>query len=403
MHVFFDSETHCFRPGLMAPPIVCVQFCVDGGAAHLMTKRGEVVDEAGNFSSTPWGVRSFSELLAHWITQGATLVGHNVCYDLGCFAAWDQALVPLIFRAYKESRVSDTMLRQQLVDIGRGKYRGFQAGGGWVQLNYNLGDVGGRHGFRVNKDDPFRMHYDLLDDVPLAQWPDFYARVPDVRKGAQPGAEVLLCGQDAIKYGLGDVHATRAAYCGQSSRYSPDLLVDEYAQARRFWALHLSSVWGLRTSLRGVLSLEKGARERYDHLGAILLEAGLVRRKSKRDATLVRDTKAAKERIEKAYAEIGMPVRKTKGSDKNPPQICLDSEACASSGDPLLESYSEFSSMSKVLSNDVEMLRTGTVTPIHTRWGMAETGRTTSSKPNCQNPRRLPGVREAFVPRGFIG
>jgi hypothetical protein len=380
----------------MAPPIVCVQFAVDDGAAHLMTKRGEFAHESGTLS--PPTANTFSSLLASWINGGATLVGHNVAYDLACFVAQDQALAPLVFRAYRESRITDTMWRQRLSDLGRGKYRGFFRGPVWVPLQYDLGSVARRHDFLVDKEEPWRMHYALLDEIPLKGWPDFFARVSDVRKGAKPGAEVSLCGQDAIRYALGDPLATRAAFVGQAREYSADLLVDEFCQARRFWALHLSSVWGIRTSLRGVLSLEKGARERYDHLGAILLDAGLVRHKSKRDATLVRDTKAAKERIERAYAEIGLPVRRTAKDG-----TCLDSDSCLSSGDPLLESYSEFSSMAKVISNDVEMLRRGTVSPISTSWGLAETGRTTSSSPNIQNPRRLPGVREAFVPMGFVG
>ena len=36
---------------------------------------------------------------------------------------------------------------------------------------------------------------------------------------------------------------------------------------------------------------------------------------------------------------------------------------------------------------------------MHTNFGMAASGRSTSSKPNVQNPRRLPGIRECFTPR----
>lgn len=397
MHVFFDTETHRFRPGVMAPPIVCVQFCVDEGRVRLMTKRGEFADGAGNVSGPT--ENTFSSLLAHWITQGATLVGHHTAYDLACFCAGDPSLVPLVFRHYRESKVTDTMLRQKLADIGRGKHRGFQAGCGWVPLNYDLGSVGGRHGYRVDKHDPWRMYYALLDDVPLADWAAFSADVADLRRGAPTGAMVEIYGPDAIRYALGDAHATRAAYCGQA-RYGAEYFVDEYQQARKFWALNLASIWGLRTSLRGVMSLEKGAREHRDSLAALLLAATpepLLRPKTKRPgAPLTRDTKAAMRRIERAYAELGLPARRTAKDG-----ICLDSDACKSSGDPMLEAYADYSSMAKVLSNDVEMLSKGVVTPIHTRFDLADTGRVTSSKPNVMNPRRLPGVRECYVPRGY--
>jgi DNA polymerase-1 len=382
---------------MMAPPIVCVQFCVGDGPALLMTKRGEFTD-GRQFWRTEYTPAS---LFAEWLNQGATIAGHNIAYDIACFCAAEPELMPLVFRAYRENRITDTMWRQKLADVGRGKYRGFFHGPAFIPLQYDLGAVGGRHGFKVNKDDLWRMYYELLDEVLLADWPTFTATVPVLKKDKPTGETATLVGADAITYALGDPLATRAAYVGQAERYSPDLLCDEYAQARRFWALHLAAVWGLRTSLRGVLSLEKGARERYDHLGAILLDAGLVRPKSRRDPTLVRDTKAAKERMRRAAAATdgtGFTLRVTKTGE-----VCLDSDACNSSGDPLLEAYTEFSSMSKVLSNDVEMLRKGIVHPVHTHFDMAETGRTTSSKPNVQNPRRLPGVRECYVPRGYVG
>ncbi len=67
--------------------------------------------------------------------------------------------------------------------------------------------------------------------------------------------------------------------------------------------------------------------------------------------------------------------------------------------DPVIRAYAKASEYKKVLANDVEALAKGVLYPVHTRYGIAETGRTTSSKPPIQNLRRLPGVREAFIPR----
>lgn len=414
MYVFADLEGYRFRPARMAPPIVCVQFCLDDGPAHLMTKRGECIREDGYV--VPVTGKTFASLAADWLDGGATIVGHNIAYDMACLCAWDSALTPLVYRAYRENRITDTMFRQKLADIGRGRHRGFQAGDGWVQLNYDLGSVGGRHGFRVNKDDPWRMYYELLDEIPLEHWPAFTAWVPILKKDVvqlNPDGTpqmVQLFGGDAITYALGDPVATRAAYCGQSARYDPALLVDEYQQARKFWALHLAAVWGLRTSLRGVLSLEKGAREHRDDLAELLLDATakdtwgrtvsapLIRPKTQKPgAPLSRDTAVAKARMVLACYESGLPLRRTKKDG-----ICLDSDACQSSGDPLLEAYADYSSMVKVLTNDVEMLRKGVVVPIHTHFDLVDTGRVSSAKPNVMNPRRLTGVRECYVPRGYL-
>ncbi len=373
MIVAFDTETELFRPGFMAPPIVCVQWCVDGGQAHLMTAWGEMTN--GNALGRTDEPNPLSSLLSYWLNDpGTLLVGHNVAYDLACFAAHDPGLLAPIFLAYRQNRITDTMLRQKLADIGRGRYRGFFNGPVWIPCQYNLGDVGGRHGFRVDKEDPWRLRYAELRDVSLAEWPE-----------------------GAIKYALDDPRATWAAYAGQANRYPAELLVDEFNQARKFWGLHLAEVWGLRTSLRGVMSLEKGAREELAELEGLLKAPGngaapLV----KPDG--VRDTKAAKQRMREACAEMGIEPRLTKSGD-----VCLDSDACNSVSDPLLEAYAKLSSFKKVLANDVEALKLGVVHPIHTHFDIAETGRTTSSKPNVQNPRRLAGVRECYVPRGYKG
>jgi hypothetical protein len=420
VHVFPDCETVRFRAGLMAPPIVCVQWVVDDGPAHLMTARGEFAHQSGSLSGPT--SNTFGSLLAYWLNQGATLVGHNIAYDLACFCALPEAsdgsLIQLVFRAMRENRITDTMWRQKLADIGRGKYRGFQAKGGWVQLNYDLGDVARRHGFKVDKNDPWRLHYDLLADVPLADWPSFSAVVPKTKTGTgddepeigKDGQPILvqLLGPDAIKYALGDPIATRAAFVGQAQRYDPALLCDEFNQARKFWGLHLAEVWGLRTSLRGVMSLERGARERVAELGKMLQETREAGPMGEPGTPLVRedgskDTKTAKNRMRAVCAEAGLTLRMTKGGKKGIPDVCLDSDASNSSGDPLLEAYSEYASMGKVLSNDVAALRRGMVVPIHTHFNVAETGRTTSAGPNVQNPRRLAGVRECFVPRGYVG
>jgi hypothetical protein len=426
--IYFDTETIPFRPGLMAPPIVCVQWCVDDGEPFMMVRDGVMCrprpSNGWEFSAPGSPVEGMSPLTewARWaLESGALLVGHNVAYDLACFAAHDPELVPLIFRAYRENRVTDTMWRQKLSDIGRGRYRGFFNGPVWIPTQYNLGDVGGRHGFKVDKSDPWRRRYALLADVPLADWPTFSATVPADEAeckamGVAPdsGATVTAHGADAIRYALGDPLATRAAYVGQAERYAPELLVDEFFQARKFWALHLASVWGLRTSLRGVMSLEKGALENLERLQDLLSNpnsdplfghaqncaccAAKIQPLVRKDGT--RDTKAAKARMRAVCAEAGIEPRMTKGG-KGSPDICLDKDACESSGDPLLEAYAEFSGYKKVLSNDVEALKLGVHMPISTHFDLCDTGRVSSAKPNVLNPRRLAGVRECYVPRGY--
>jgi hypothetical protein len=121
-----------------------------------------------------------------------------------------------------------------------------------------------------------------------------------------------------------------------------------------------------------------------------------------------RDTKAASARCVAAYAAQGKVAPRTDSYDPATHGeldcISLDADACAGSEDPILVLYSEYQSLAKTLSNDIPMLRAGATMPVHSRFEeLKETGRTGSSKPNVQNVRRLPGIRECFMPRpGYV-
>lgn len=450
MIVYFDTETEPFAPGNMAPRLVTLQFCVDGAAPKLLTRHGEERDATRLIGkSTDPGT-----LFALWLATGETLVGHNVAFDMAVMAANYPDLLPAIFRAYRENRVTDTMLRAKLADIARGRYRTRQ---------YDLGSTAGRYGFPVNKADPWRRRYRLLADVPLAEWVDWEgvdaADEKDVELGiaAAVGDPIALRGADAIRYALDDAAATRAAYEGQAEKYGPELLVNEFEQARKFFGLRLAECWGIRTSTRGVDDLERGARERRDDLLTLLQEpwtdsAGAEHPPLVRPATLPcaptlksgapckkcggtgirpnpkagsRDTASAALRLLDTVGDGTVRLTKTGvklaseaagpgqtlrelpashpafGTEEGRKLISLDSDACQDSGDPLLEAYAEASSLGKVLTNDVPALRKGTTEPIHTHFDLVETGRTSSAGPNIQNPRRIYGVRECFVPRGW--
>jgi hypothetical protein len=131
-----------------------------------------------------------------------------------------------------------------------------------------------------------------------------------------------------------------------------------------------------------------------------LIERGII------EESFTRDTKAAALLMFRVCREQGRPVPRTDSysPETHGPEslqcVALDSDACTITGDPLLIAYAELTSLSKTLSNDIPALRSGAVYPIHTRFEtILETGRTSSSKPNVQNVRRLPGIRECFRPR----
>ena len=389
----FDTETTRFRPGLMAPPLVCVTWASPGKSAGIL------------HANDP---RTLS-LVTSWLTGHDTLAGHHVPYDLAVLCAkWPQ-LTSLVFAKLDRDEITDTKLRQQLLDIAAGQFRGYERkfekeiieektvcnvhqdcvenpaigivcaattglgvrkeikrvvrGARWVSHSYDLDALIYRAAGRRLDKDTWRLRYGEFLDVPLEQWPE-----------------------GARTYPLEDAKATLEVFLKQEehARYIPD----QFRQARAAWALHLTSVWGLRTHAPGVDALE---RETINSLKAIegeLRSHGLVREDGSRNI------KAARKLMVDVCEKLKKPVRLT---DKG--QVSLDADACEATEYDIFESYAELTSLKSVLNKDIPMLRAGTFLPVHTSFGLAGSGRVTSSKPNVQNPRRLPGIREAFIPR----
>lgn len=342
----WDTETALFRPGVMAPELACVTW------AHQRYS----------------GLRHWTdseELVRAWLEDPRLLlVGFNVAYDCGVICAQFPHLIPAVFEAYETDRITDVMLRQKLLDIAAGCYRGkLGAEGQWIKINYSLFDVARRLLGRTLDKDEWRLKYGELRELPLADWPD-----------------------GARKYATDD--AVTTLECFERQEPHAEFLKDQFRQARAAWWLHLTSLWGLRTSPEGVEQLQRETISSLDEVKASLVQAGLVRPDGSRD------TKAAAEWMERACAESKQPIRRTPTGG-----ICLDADACKASDDETLEEYATFTELGAVLNKDLPALAAASIFPVHTHYDLAETGRTTSSKPNVQNWRRRVGIRECFVPR----
>ena len=396
--VAFDTETSLIRPGLCAPPISCLSYVEHDGVQQ----------------------------------TGEGLVGHNLAYDMGVICAEWPELTPLVFEAYEANRCTDTMLRGKLFDIARGCYRGYLGEDNkWFKHGYSLLELAKRWAGVPMKKEGFRLFYGPLRDVPLERWvdaarelqergrrylegasdaqlADLEAAMGDAKKFR--GSEGLL-GMiaadpfEVITYPLDDARSTMAVYLAQET--AGELLVDQFRQARAAWWLHLASAWGLRTNAAGVAALQLQTEKTRDAIEAALVAEGLVRKDGSRD------TKKAKERMlavcgwrwdeglgrferdaEREAAGTCLALRLTPANEPS-----LDADACKASGDEVLKAYAELTSMAAVLNKDVPALARAVVWPVHTHFDLAETGRRTSANPNVQNWRRLPGIRECFVPR----
>jgi len=410
--IAWDTETELIRPGLLAPPLVCVTWQSPGHEAAIVH----------HADAEP--------ILRGWLESGARLVGHNVAYDLAVVCERFPALRKLVFKAYRENRVTDTQIRQWLLDNAAGMFRGrIGSGGKWITHEYTLEALAKRAaGMRLQKDG-WRLSYGKFKDVPLKDWSTHARNVQAEARITLAEREAVLATHLAIpkskrddaavkalekeleglremiasepeqclKYPLDDARATLAVYLAQEKH--AHYLADQFRQSRAYFALHLESAWGLRTDAHGVEVLRREIQSELDEIEDDLKAIGLVR------ADGSRDTKAAKARMIEACERGHMPIIRTAAhencadGDACKEHICLDADACEASEDDVLIDYSKLTTLKKVLSNDLVALAGGILYPVHTRYGFAATGRSTSSKPNIQNQSNREGIREAFIPR----
>lgn len=279
------------------------------------------------------------------MADGHTIVGHNVAFDLGCIAhTWPWMFAP-IFSAYDHDRVRCTMLWAKLADIAVGL----------DAKRYDLGSVCGRKGIPcADKESPWRTRFGELEPLATSDWPE-----------------------EAIRYSLLDAQSTLAL-----AERLPAHLPDVTAQARWHYWLTLSSALGLETDPEAVAQWEASKRE---------LEAGLmVKCAGFFDAGKAKQA-AIRAQVEKAYAAEGKPVPLTpKG------RTSIASSTLRDTADPLLLAWATLAETRAALQRELPILREPVV---HTRYGLAATGRSISEKPNLQNLNRTSGSRSCFRPR----
>jgi hypothetical protein len=379
--VAIDLETHLFGAGNLAPlPIVM-----------------SISDESGSRLTKDWR----GEALRLLSNPDVLIIGHNIAYDLGCIYEHAPETRGLIWEAYDNGRVSDTGIRDRILLLSLGR-RSFDSVAGRTPffsladaVKRNLPDAAQYAWWMDDKksEDSYRTRYSELEKVDLASWPEA-----------------------ATKYALTDALLTFRVWKEQLTqagayRSTPYLVRNEDDQVRAAWALHLISAWGLRTDAERTEEFAELWQGLSDGLETTLVEGGLIKQtvSSKGAIKRTKDTAVIKARVAKSYAAKGEPAPLTpKG------EVSIEREVLEDTGDPLLLLLAEKTKIEKLISTYLPTLRSGTETPIHTRYEvLLETGRTSSSKPNLQNiPRdsfmrdyahggiKIPlTAREAFVPR----
>lgn len=355
-----DKETHLIRPGLLAPPPVCLTWATSSGERGIVHAKDE----------------AFRERI-EWYLRASVITTANGPFDLAVAGAHFPDLIPAIFKAYDESRIWDVQLSQKMLDNAIGRLGGYvDANERKVEWNYSLGDLSMRF---LGKDrteqktgvNAWRMRYHELADVPIEQWP-----------------------KEAIDYAMEDSDDTLAMHLLQAKQ-DPRYLRDAPAQCRKAWSLHLMSCWGVRTNETRIRAYQTICDKRYDELTDILVKEGLLRpqktmKRTGRVQIETRDTKAAAARMEAIFKARGEePPRTDKGA------ISLDHDACEDAYDKVsefarpdeeesvLEMYAERTALTTVVKSHIPALLKGTRYPIQPRFEpFLASGRTSCKGPD---------------------
>lgn len=364
-----DQETCLIRPGLPAPPPVCTSTCIIGGEPTLRRQ------------ADAWS--QLMDLLA----GDQLLVGHNQAYDWLCAMAWGpRAIIPLVFKAYDEDRIMDSMLAHRIITI--------ESGG--IEGKTGIASIAPRYGLSCPKDMEHngrivRLSYGQLLGLPISEYPKPYV---DYAKNDTRLDIVLF--ERMIARGL----------VGRK---------DLGRIARAALAAAMTSAWGIRCDPDRVQSLTDRARSKMDELQKVMIKNGLMRRE-KSSPEPVRTMIEIKKLVAKAY-KIEDKVSPacvwnhwdTKERDALQDEgILTDKFAISTKGDVLAEAddkmlqvLSVYGEWSYVYNKDLKIFNRSIFLPFHTRFGFCETLRWKSSNPNVQNFSRAAGIRECMRP--FFG
>lgn len=352
--VAIDTETELIRPGLLAPRLVCLTWCfesVSAGTISGIEKTPEELDAT---------IGKWLESAAHY-DKAVRIVGHNIAFDMAVLANYRPQWLPLIFKAYARGNIDDTKIRQQLLDIADGSFWKNKKRG-----KYSLKALAEKYlNTELDKgEDTWRLRYSELLNVDLDNWPE-----------------------DAKEYAIKDAESTHDVFCCQGK------VTNSKEQTANAWALHLMSCWGVVTDKERVDVFTQEAKDSMAVLKEKLSRSGLMRVDGTKNLAAIRD------RV----------VKKSKGSSikrTNKGNVATDEDALKATGDKELLMLVDFSKAQKLDSVWSRYLEQGTnmATPIQASFHcLVESGRTSCSKPNLQNPHRATGLRECFVPRkGYL-
>jgi DNA polymerase-1 len=358
--VGFDTETHLIKQGLLTPRLVCISFAErieEKIVTRLLHRQGDGAYEC------------IKELI---LDDDVTLIAHNHNFDWGVILAVWPDLLPLLFRKLGLGLVYDTLNAQKLLDITNGELQFHDdARGKRVPSRYTLAALVLRHFIEVvAKADTYRLKYALYDNTPVKEW-----------------------AQEARDYAIADavwalrLHERQMEIAGETIPTST-------LQFCAHFALHLASIWGLRTDAVATAALKERLTIERNIAHAKLASTDIYKTvlRGKYKGKISKNMAAIKRRVEAGFKKRNMDVPKTAKL-----AIATSKEVLLESLDPDLKILADVAESDKLLTSFIPVLEAGTRVPVTPEYGLVESGRTSCRNPNVQQLPRKGGVRECFI------
>jgi hypothetical protein len=286
------------------------------------------------------------------------LVGQNISYDMAVLAA--EGLMHEVFRKYRRGQIHCTWVFERLGEIS-----------GYSQRKkLDLATVCKAHGIAPPETKGAGLELGFGQFIDADEIPEPY-----------------------LGYALGDL-VVRKIYERQTARFKdvPVRALDRLTY--RQYVLQLMSIWGMVVDPGAVDALERDAAAELDQLRPLAQEWGFIR------ADGTRNMKAIRAAVEESY---GSRTPRTPTGQASTAGLVLEQ-----ADSPKLQAFKSYGEWLKTLTNDVPNLRASGSNRITTRYGLADTLRTTSggdrkgSRTGCiamQNLRQGAGIRECIRPR----
>lgn len=371
----YDLETYRFGPCNLAPKPVCVSLAdADGGVVVAACEP------------------EFDDVLEHVYKQDLIVTANGV-YDAAVVIAHRPKLASLVFKAYREDRVTCIAIREQLKNLGTTgdlKYA-YLPNGAKAPLSYKQADLEKKYlGIDRNEEktasDSWRTNYEILDGTPASEYPP-----------------------DAYAYSRDDSVNARAIFV-QQDEWS-HLMRAQFLNARASLALYLNSAWGFPVDSEMVEKLFAEMSERFSEKNFQgLIKHGLLRpsvpavpyaRQQVRAAELVGgkpadwaphierltalgiqfkqpedasyDTKMMRAYVEQLSTQFDIPIRKT---DTGLVSYAEEVQTDLKGLDPIFDEYIDRNEIQKLVTTELPRMRAGRVHPKYNV--LVKTSRTSS-------------------------